>query len=382
MIISRVVELGKHRSTQLLVLVALAMYFKSKKQHLAAATVLAALSARYLTSNPSRESLATLVRYGAEARIYEKYFASNHGIVTFRSERGENLKILTALSLSSLTRNSQAGSPMGRSSKHVVFVSSIGLAALWAPAMARVLKRTSNDPTTVITHAVEIGDQSALKDLQLWLKRDLRGDKVTIVAHGDLTCGLLGKFETDTSMVFVNPLTGKVFPHDLPMKRECLSIYTTAFIKFVSLTRVLHEDCPPLVDRAIVEYAILSSKAHQRHPLVQGVVIEPTQLETQSDNLECEDARKNVEDMVTNSPVSSRLVAPAEFTTPSSTNDAQARSVLLCGDQDWWSGRRAYEQISSDLNCMRQPVFLRGLGSMPHLEDPDKFAEALLEVHL
>ena len=308
----------------------------------------------------SGHPLSCLVRYGAEARILEKYFSSNLGIVTFRSERGDgHLKILTALSLSSLTRTSAQSPPPHSQSqslvrasagtKHVVFVSSSGRAALWAPAMARTLTTKKNMlDSTLVTHAVELAPEcedsleTSHAEFVRWIKRDLRGgdpERVTVVCWGDKTASLLGRlsrenleFSSCVSLLLVNPLArpDQLFPA-LPFRSSLLSFYRFIFTKLVQISRVLHDQRPPLVDPAIVDFAFISGGAKY----------------------------------LTNRKEDSPLLCEVG---------------VVCGDQDWWGGRCAYEKLSSSLGGEHSApvVFLRGLGAAPHLEDPEKFAEAVL----
>lgn len=343
---------AKDKRAQVICLSVIAATLHSKgKRAQAIATGLVALAiARQYSTRSSAEALSQLIKYGAEARIHAKYFASNLGIVTFRSERANELKILTALTLASLTLtgNSSATSQYQEyhnkpvSTRHIVFLSCTGLSALWCPTMARLLtmrKLDLNEPTVV--HAVELSQSEGCQaELSKWLRRDLQtegNEKVTLVAHGrEAAQNIIAQLRQSPdlcsliSLVLVNPLASASahYPAELPYKAELLGIYNSLCVWFARMARVLHEGCPPLIDPAVVEFALLSGQ------------------HCTSDDLE----------------ISSPL--PCEVS-------------MVCGDQDWAGGRGKYEAFAEKLGVARQVVFLRGLGACPHLEDPEKLAEAV-----
>ena len=141
--------------------------------------------------------------------------------------------------------------------------------------------------------------------------------------HSPDLCGLV-------SLVLVNPLSSASahFPAELPFKAALLDVYRQACVSFARLARVLHEGSPPLIDSSVVEFALLAGR---------------------------------------------RSSAEADF-----ASELQCEVALVCGDHDLSAGRGQYEAIAAKLGCSRPVTFLRGLGACPHLEDPEKFADAVI----
>jgi pimeloyl-ACP methyl ester carboxylesterase len=295
------------------------------KKRAAAALVLAA----YLYKRHGGSSGDELLKFGAEARLYAKYFSSDLSIVTLR-----NKNATTALSLTAIAKRSA-------STRHVVFVSSSGQPALFAPVMANLLVREQG---SLVVHACDLqSGAEASESFSKWIRRDLRaedGERVVIVAHGAPSCGSLAKLVRGAPelagkvvCVFLNPLagTGSGLAPLLPLKQLFLSQYASLLAGAIRGVRVMHERVAPLVDASVLEYGLISARAHAVETIEVGTLF-PTEV------------------------------------------------ALICGDQDWSCGNLKYVEMSEALGGSRPVHLLRGLSGFPHLEDPEQVGSALLAV--
>ena len=281
-----------------------------------------------LYSRGRNSATSELINIGAETKLYNKYLGVN--VVTFRDD-----ETLTALDLQSLAQDSAR-----TSHRHVVFLAADGHAALWAPVMAKLISMRGRQ--NVVVHACTLSD-TAIPNLSKWIRQDLISqdtDRVTLVAHASDSTAAVAAFiraspelANVVTCVFVNPHANSklLFPRYLPLKRIFVNTFANLLSRFIAFSRVLHDRLVPFVDPTILEFALLNAK-HSAGP---------SQIDTS-----------------TPLPVS---------------------LAIVCGDQDWSSGRSEYEELNRLLGGIKSVVFLRGLGSFPHLEDPEKMAETIRE---